>query len=285
MGGGAGYPEGMRLASLTASNSDILAALGAAGQVVAADNHSDAPGLEGAVRVGPDLGIDIAAVAAARPDLVLASLSVPGMERVVEGLERAGLPTLVLDPVSVEDTLADIRTIAAAIGCSQRGAAVADTLKADLEALASPFPRPPRVLVEWWPRPIIAATRESWVTDLLAGLGAVNALGDRAGRSSPLTLEEVRAARPDLIVCSWCGAKKLRPEVIEARGLGVPVAAVPESGLGRPGPRLVEGARLLAAALAALREPEATPAAPAAPADTPPGTPPGPAPGRPESAR
>lgn len=219
----------MRLASLTASNSDILAALGAAGQVVAVDSHSDAPGLQAAVRVGPDLDIDVGAVAE---------------------LEREGLPTLVLDPVSVGDTLADIRTIAAAIGCPERGAAVADALRDELSRLIRPFSRPPRVLVEWWPRPIIAATRESWVTDLLAGLGAVNALGDRAGRSSPLTLGEVRAARPDLIVCSWCGAKKLRPEVIEARGLGVPVVAVPESGLGRPGPRLVEGARQIAAALA-----------------------------------
>ncbi|MCP2015669.1 iron complex transport system substrate-binding protein [Deinococcus sp. HSC-46F16] len=275
----------MRLASLTASNSDILAALGAAGQVVAVDSHSDAPGMEGAVRVGPDLDIDVGAVAAARPDLVLASLSVPGMERVVAELEREGLPTLVLDPVSVGDTLVDIRTIAAAIGCPERGAAVADALRDELSRLIRPFARPPRVLVEWWPRPIIAATRESWVTDLLAGLGAVNALGDRAGRSSPLTLEEVRAARPDLIVCSWCGAKKLRPELIEARGLGVPVVAVPESGLGRPGPRLVEGARQIAAALAAFSEPEASPAAPATPAGTQPGTPPGPAPGRPESAR
>ncbi|MEW6422483.1 MAG: cobalamin-binding protein, partial [Deinococcota bacterium] len=60
-------------------------------------------------------------------------------------------------------------------------------------------------------------------------------------------------ARPDLIVCSWCGARKLRPEVIEARGLGVPVVCVPESGLGRPGPRLIEGARQIAAALRGLR--------------------------------
>lgn len=243
----------MRLASLTASNSDILAALGASGWVVAADSHSDAPGMEGAVRVGPDLNIDVAALASARPDLVLASLSVPGMERVVEAVRAAGLPTLVLDPVSVGDTLADIRSLGAAVGLPERAEGVAAGLEAELRALARAYPRPPRVLVEWWPRPIIAATRESWVTDLLAGLGAVNALGERPGRSSPLTLEEVQVARPDLIVCSWCGAKKLRPEVIEARGLGVPVVAVPESGLGRPGPRLLEGARLLAAALAGLR--------------------------------
>ena len=50
----------------------------------------------------------------------------------------------------------------------------------------------------------------------IAGLGAVNAFAERPGRSTPLHLHEVRDARPDLIVCSWCGAKKLRPEVIEA---------------------------------------------------------------------
>ncbi|GMA13682.1 cobalamin-binding protein [Deinococcus metallilatus] len=243
----------MRLASLTSSNSDILAALGAAPWVVAVDNHSDAPGLDGAVRVGPDLNIDVQAVRVARPDLVLASLSVPGMERVVEGVRAAGLRTLVLDPVSVPDTLRDIREIGAATGLSERAEALAADLDAELRGLARVYPRPPRVLVEWWPRPIIAATRESWVTDLLATLGAVNALGERPGRSTPLTLEEVRAARPDLIVCSWCGARKLRPEVIEARGLGVPVVCVPESGLGRPGPRLIEGARQIAAALADLR--------------------------------
>lgn len=239
----------MRLASLTSSNSDILAALGAAHWVVAADSHSDAPGLEGAARLGPDLNIDVAALQAARPDLVLASLSVPGMERVVAGVQAAGLNALVLDPVSVSDTLADIRRIGAATGLTARAAALTRDLTRELRTLARAYPCPPRVLVEWWPRPIIAATRESWVTDLLAMLGAVNVLADYPGRSAPLTLEEVRAARPDLVVCSWCGAKKLRPEVIEARGLGVPVVCVPESGLGRPGPRLIEGARAIAAAL------------------------------------
>ncbi|WP_412028938.1 helical backbone metal receptor [Deinococcus yunweiensis] len=241
-----------RLASLVASNSDILAALGAAAWVVAADDHSDAPGLDSAVRVGLDLDIDVAALVATRPELVLASLSVPGQERVVQGVRDAGLNVLVLDPVSVEDTLMDIRTIGAAIGLSTRAEALAESLDAELDALHMTFPAPPRVLVEWWPRPIIAATRESWVTELLARLGAVNALGDRPGRSSPVTLEEVRTARPDLIVCSWCGAKRLRPELIEARGLGVPVVAIHESGLGRPGPRLIDGARQLHAALSAL---------------------------------
>ena len=242
----------LRLASLVSSNSDILAALGAAPWVVAADDHSDAPGLGGARRVGLDLDIDLAALAATKPDLVLASLSVPGMEKVVEGVQRAGLPVLVLDPVSVQDAMQDVLRIGEALGLPQKAAEVVQKWQAQMSALRATYPRPPRVVVEWWPRPIIAATRESWVTDLLADLGAVNAFAEREGRSSPMHLEEVRGARPDLIVCSWCGAKKLRPELIEARGLGVPVVAIHESGLGRPGPRLLEGARQLSAALRGL---------------------------------
>lgn len=238
-----------RLASLTCSNTDILHALGATDRLVAVDSHSDAPGLEHATRLGPDLNIDVAALSAARPDLVLASLSVPGMERVVQEVQAAGLPTVILDPTSVLETAATIRQVGKLLNLTARADEVAAALEAELAALHRVWPVTPRVLVEWWPKPIIAATRDSWVTDLLASLGAVNALAERAGRSSPLTLEEVRAARPDLIVCSWCGAKKLRPEVIEARGLGVPVVAVPESGLGRPGPRLIEGARQIRAAL------------------------------------
>ena len=239
----------IRLASLVSSNSDILAALGVTSWVVAADHHSDAPGLEGARRVGLDLDIDIQALSETKPDLVLASLSVPGLEKVVEGVQRAGLPLLVLDPLSVTDAQEDVRRIGRAIGLEAKAEQVVREWQMQMHALKREYPRPPRVVVEWWPRPVINATRDSWVTDLLADLGAVNAFADRPGRSAPMHWPEVVEARPDLIVCSWCGAKKLRPEVIEARGLGVPVIPVHESGLGRPGPRLIEGARQISAAV------------------------------------
>lgn len=242
----------MRLASLVSSNNDILAALGVSSWVVAADTHSDAPGLEGARRVGLELDIDLRALVDTKPDLVLASLSVPGMERVVEGVQATGLPLLVLDPVSVADALEDVRRIGRAIGLEEKAQQVVQDWQAEMSTLRADYPRPPRVVVEWWPRPIINATRDSWVTDLLADLGAVNAFAHLPGRSAPMYWHEVVEADPDLIVCSWCGARKLRPELIEARGLGVKVIPVLESGLGRPGPRLIEGARQISAALAEL---------------------------------
>ena len=86
----------MRIVSLTCSNTEIVWALGAADWLVGVDDHSDFPAevVSRLPRVGPDLDIDVERVRALAPDLVLASLTVPGHERIVERLQRARLPFL-----------------------------------------------------------------------------------------------------------------------------------------------------------------------------------------------
>ncbi len=239
----------MRLASLACSNTDLLAALGLAGQLIAVDRFSDAPGAAHAARLGPDLNIDVAALRALKPDLVLSSLSVPGMQKVVAEVERAGLRQLVLDPESWDDVLGDILTVGETLGVRGEARQLVAAMRAEAAALHRPFARSPRVSVEWWPRPVIVAGGRSWVTDMLKLLGAGNAFGELDARSAPLELRAWRDARPDLAVVLWCGVGKLRPEVVHKREADVPVVCIPESGLGRPGPRLVEGLRALSAAL------------------------------------
>src|SRR3970040_1535443 len=100
-----------RIVSLTCSNTEILFALGLRAQVVGVDDWSDFPlEVRSLPKVGPDLKIDMTKVVALEPDLVLASLSVPGMERNLPGLERLGLPFLVLEPRSLADLFTDIET-------------------------------------------------------------------------------------------------------------------------------------------------------------------------------
>ncbi|MCS7195174.1 MAG: cobalamin-binding protein [Meiothermus sp.] len=249
----------MRLVSLTCSNTEIVWALGCLDWLVGVDDHSDyPPEVARLPRVGPDLQVDLDRVEALKPDLVLASLSVPGMERVVEGLQARRIPHLVLDPQSLQEVYDDILRVAQALGVTQRGSMVVQAMQQMLAQARGSLPRwvrPPRVMVEWWPRPMIAAGRQSWVTGLLEALGAKNAFDHLPVRSKPLTPAEVEEAQPDAIVVSWCGARKLRPELVLRRELDVPalqhrqVFAVEEAYLGRPGPRLAEGARRLAEAL------------------------------------
>ena len=250
----------MRIVSLTASNTEIVWALGCLDRLVGVDDHSDFPEeVRHLPRVGPDLRVDLDAVERLRPDLVLASLSVPGMERVVQGLAERGIPYEVLDPESLQDVYADIERVARWLEVPRQGEHVVRAMRRMIAQARGSLPRwvrPPRVMVEWWPRPMIAAGRRSWVTGLLEALGAENAFAHLDVRSKPLTPQEVEAAAPDLIAVSWCGVRKLRPEVALKRELDVPALryrqGVPleEAYLGRPGPRLAEGAKRLAELLA-----------------------------------
>jgi len=265
----------MRVVSLACSNTEIVAALGCAHLLVGVDNHSDHPAevVAGLPRVGPDLEIDVAAVAALSPDLVLCSLTVPGHETVVEGIEAAGLPHLVLAPEGLADVPPDIRRIARALAPADPDViARGEALARSLEAAFSPgdgsvpdsdpvFGRPrPGVLVQWWPKPVIAPGNRSWVHDLITLAGGRNVLEDEACLSRPLEDAEVAARNPDIIVVSWCGVHpdKYRPEVVRRNPAFQEVAAIrndrvlsiPEAFLGRPGPRLLEGLAALRSAIA-----------------------------------
>jgi iron complex transport system substrate-binding protein len=257
----------VRIVSTACSNTEIVCALGCAEMLVGVDDHSDYPVdvVARLPRVGPDLAVDPHKVAALEPDLVLASLTVPGHEKVVAALEAAGLPVLAPEPHGLDDVLADVRTIAAALGVRARGERLADEMAAALApAPAIEGAQRPSILVEWWPKPVIAPGRRSWVHDLLERAGATHPLADDDTLSRPLSDDEVRERAPDAFVLAWCGVApdKVRPDVV----LGNPawreleairrgrVVEIPEALLGRPGPRLVEGYAALRALVAELEE-------------------------------
>ncbi len=253
----------MRVVSLACSNTEIVCALGAADLLVGIDDHSDFPvEVVGRLpRVGPDLNPDIDRVRALEPDLVLATLTVPGHERVVAELEAAGLPYLAPEPLSIADVYRDIRDIGRAIGREAEGERVARDLERSLAPLSPPVERP-SILVEWWPKPVIAPGRSSWVNELIERAGGRNPLGGEDIKSRPLTDAEVRAMAPDAFVLSWCGVapEKVRPDVVytnsEWQGLEAlrerRVFCVPEAFLGRPSPRLAEGYRALCTVVEAV---------------------------------
>ena len=224
--------------------------------LVGVDNDSDFPAevVAPLPKLGRDLELDVAQVQALRPDLVLTSLTVPGHERIVAALKDAGLPMLVIDPLGLDGVTDSIVQIAEALGMLNHGRSLVARMQSDMPPIALRGPRP-KVLVEWWPKPVIAPARQSWVNELLRLAGGVNPFEARDGKSAEITDDEARAAAPDAIVMSWCGVKeeKYRRDVVERRPGWSEVPAVKhgriypvsEAFLGRPGPRLVEGYRAL----------------------------------------
>jgi iron complex transport system substrate-binding protein len=252
----------VRIVALTCSNTEIVCALGCAEWLVGVDDHSDYPVevVKSVARVGPDLGIDVTRVAALKPDLVLASLTVPGHERVLENLKREKLPFIAPEPQCVADVYANILEIGGLLAVTERAEQVVQAMREELEQ--RPAPTGLRVLVEWWPKPVIVPGGDSWVNQQLLAAGAENPLAERPVKSTPLSEEAAAGLAPDVSVIAWCGVPlaKYRPEVVlrrpswqslelTRRGRVYPV---PEAWLGRPGPRLVEGARELRRIVASL---------------------------------
>ncbi len=255
-----GKPASRRVFSHTCSNTEIVCALGCADVLVGIDTDSDYPPevVAALPKLGRDLDLDVAGVIALKPDLVLTSLTVPGHERIVEELQAAGMQILICDPCSLEDIYNDIRRIAAALDVASRGEALIASMRSAMPAVEREG-RKPKVLLEWWPKPVIAPARQSWATDLIELAGGINPWHSIDAKSAPLTDAQIFEAAPDVVVMSWCGVREenYRADIVRRRAGWSEVPAIrddrivpiTEAWMGRPGPRLVEGYRALVAAL------------------------------------
>jgi ABC-type Fe3+-hydroxamate transport system substrate-binding protein len=256
------------LVTLAPSIAEMVHALGCFDRVLACEDSSDhPPQVRQLERLGPDLGPDLDRVAELRPDLVLSSLTVPGMERIVTGLRARGVPQLVLAPRRYCDVLAELELLGRVLGVPQRAEGVVADMERQRGELEAVRVAPPvRVYLEWWPRPMFTPGRDCYSNELIAFAGGVNAFGDREGSSVQIEADELVDADPEVCFVSWCGVAegKLDPANLIGRpGLErLPAASagrvypLDETFAGRPGPRMLEASRRMAEAIrrAGLRQ-------------------------------
>ncbi|MCI3923166.1 cobalamin-binding protein [Paenibacillus sp. TRM 82003] len=259
----------MRIVSLCPSNTELLGYLGAERSLVGVDDYSTWPAsIDGLPRLGSDLRIDMDRVEALRPDLVLASLSVPGMERNIEQLERLGLPFLTLAPHTLAEIRANLLAVGKAIGCERRAEEIAHAYDRCIEAYrerSRGVASPTSLYWEWWPKPVFTPGGGNWLTEISALAGARNVFSDDPRASVKTDLDDVRRRNPSAIALAWVGIEpdKVKPDLVYAREGWNEVDAVrnrrvyvlDEPLFCRPSPRLLTGL----CKLAALLHPEAFP--------------------------
>jgi iron complex transport system substrate-binding protein len=253
-----------RLITLAPSNAEIVEALGCFERVIACETSSDIPeGYRDIERLGPDLNPDLDRVEELAPDLILSSLSVPGMERVVTRLRTLGCAQLVLAPRSVDEVMAEIERVAYFLDVPLRGERVIEDMERQRAALLAQCTSPPRrVYLEWWPKPMFTPSQECFSNELISLAGGVNVFKDRLGASVQIDPQALIEADPEVCFVSWCGVPehKLDPRrLINRAGLErLPSAqrgwvyAIDEAFTGRPGPRMLEASRRMASVIAQL---------------------------------
>lgn len=244
-----------RIVSVGPSNTEILHALGFGQQIVGVDRWSDyPPRVRNLPKVGSDLRVDAEAVRALQPDVAVASLHVPGMEANLPAFQRLGINYIGVGGVGLSGIWEDFRFIGHWLGRTERSAQLIREMQRRMAAVKREATGL-KVHWEWSAHPVVAG-RRSWITELLAMVGAENAYADLDVESARVSLDQVLEHQPDVIVACWCGVRRLPTLELVLRRPGWQavsafaerrVAVVSEAYFGRPGPRLVEGVEQLAA--------------------------------------
>jgi len=250
-----------RVISLLPALTESVCALGQCHRLVGVDRYSNWPAsVQSLPRMGGGLDVNLEAVVAQRPDLVLMAVSSPGQQR----LRALGVPVLALEPRTHEDVRRELLTLARVLGLpDQQAQSVWREMDTALSAAAQSLPaylRAQRFYVEVGSGPY-GASESSFIGQTLGRLGQANILPAAMGPFPQIQGEFVVRSQPDVIVISADSREALvqRPGWSQLRAVqqGRICALSPTQAdvLMRPGPRLAEAAQLLADCLRRLGSP------------------------------
>jgi len=246
-----------RIITLLPSLTETVCALGACNRLVAVGRFDDwPPSVKRLPKVGDLDEVNIERIVALRPDLVLLSNS----QRVGARLRELGIASFAIETDRYADIARTVRIVGELLGVPQRAAALNARIRAQVRAVADAAMAQrrgpaPKVYFEVDPAPY-AAGPDSYIGGLLAKLGVRNIVAAKLGPFPLLNPEYVVRRDPDVIFISraaaphlaerpgWAGIKAVREHRI---------CTFPErvrETIMRPGPRVAEGLRAIAACLA-----------------------------------
>jgi iron complex transport system substrate-binding protein len=250
-----------RIVSLQPSFAEAVCALGACDRLVGIDRYSNWPAsVRRLPQVGGGIDPNIEAIAALRPDVVLASASSQGTAR----LQALGIPVLTIEPKGgLADAQRMLGMVARLLGLpDQRADAVWQEAQARLRAAAARMPPSARGMTVFFEAAAgpYGAGPQSFIGEVLAALGLANVLPARLGPFPRLNPEYVVRANPRFIMAGEY-ANPSMPGAAGRVSFRYPgwndMAAVREGRvclftraqvdvLVRPGPRLGEAAAIVA---------------------------------------
>ncbi len=251
-----------RIVSLAPSNTEVLFAIGAGSQVVGRDSYSDYP--PEAKNTATDIGGGFAAlnmelILSKKPDVVLASPLTPPEQ--IADLDKAGLRVYVLpNPQSFDDLYTNLETAGKLTGHEKEAAALVDSLKARVQAVVTkvaPVSSRPVVYYELDatdPNAPYTSGPQTFVDLLIRTAGGVNFGGYLKGDWVQISVEQILARQPDMIVLGDNTYGGVTPEQVKARAGWDTLNAVKQDKIfifddntvSRPGPRLVDGLEAMA---------------------------------------
>ncbi|MBI5938073.1 MAG: cobalamin-binding protein [Betaproteobacteria bacterium] len=250
-----------RIVSLAPHVTENLYAAGAGARIVGAVEYSDHPEPAKALpRVGGYSRLDLEAIVALKPDLVIAWQSGNSAAAVAK-LQALGLPVYQSQPDRLEDIAANIERLGRLAGTEATARRAAEQLRQRLAALHKTYAKRGRVPVFYqvWPKPLLTVGGDQIIGDVIRLCGGDNVFAHLGTKAPAVSVEAVLAADPEAIVASGMGRDT--PVALEAWRAWPKLRAVahgnlfyvPSDLLQRPTPRMLDGAEALCRHLDAAR--------------------------------
>jgi len=242
-----------RIVSLAPHVTENLFAAGAGERVVGTVDYSDYPEAAKKVqRVGGYSRVDLEAVAALKPDLIVAWQSGNAAAH-VDKLRSLGLPLYVSQPNRIDDVASEIERLGVLAGSSATGNAVAGQFRERLAGLQKRYSgrAPVRTFYQIWKQPLMTIGGKQIISDVVRLCGGENVFAALPTMAPTVTVEAVIAANPEAIIASGMGES--RPEWLDDWKRWTSISAVARDNLffvqpeliQRHTPRLLDGAERL----------------------------------------
>lgn len=235
------------MVSLAPHLTELLYAAGAGAKLVGAVDYSDYPPPAKALpRVGSDAHINLEAVLALRPDLIVAWPN-PGTARAVNRLAEL-LPVFRSEPRELDDIASNIERLGVLAGSAEAAARAADAFRGRKAALEKRYSgrAKVRVFYQVWNRPLVTVNGEHVISKVIRLCGGVNVFAHAPVIAPEIDTEALLQAKPQVVLAS--------PGAKAPRGAGnAPMHAIPGDLIQRHTPRILEGAEAVCRALEAVR--------------------------------
>jgi iron complex transport system substrate-binding protein len=250
-----------RVVSLAPHLTELVYAAGAGAKLVGAVEYSDFPAEARSLpRVGGDARIDLEAVLALHPDLVVAWPNA-GSLRAVDRLAELGLPVFRSEPRELDDIARTLERIGRLAGSAAQADAAAAAFRARAAGLQQRYGarRKVRVFYQIWDRPLLTVNGAHMISKVIAACGGENVFAALPLLVPEVDGEAVLQADPEAIVAS--GSNHAQPRWLEMwkRFPGLSATArgqlytVPADLIQRQTPRILDGAERLCTILESVR--------------------------------
>jgi len=262
----------LQIVSLAPSVTEMLFALDLDDLIVGVTDHCDYPPRAKKIEQVGGLGSpNIEKLIALQPDLVIATDF--QSRQTAEVLKSRGIRVLDLRIRNFRETFEAFKQIGSAAGKPKRAEQVVAQMQSQLQTVTKrykniPTNQLPRVFVEIWNDPITTAGGTSFINDVIIHAGGINVAGGLTQAYPHISAEKVIEWNPDVIILCYMDGTGRAAAQLAGRIGWADISAVktkriiddvPNDLILRPGPRLVEGVKVLAQRLGTARGDESRP--------------------------